>query len=486
MKKNIDLPQSKLKTKLRKALGVLMCLLYCLFAYWAGWAWFLFLPLLIDYYFTQYINWGWGRKHPNKILRTLIVLGGDILYVVVTVSIIFTFFFQNFAIPTSSLEKTLLTGDYLFVSKLKYGPRMPLTPIALPLVHNRLGDNETYLSSVQLPYKRLSGYGKIERNDLVVFNFPAGDTVATKMTNPDYLSLCHIYGRELVHSDKATFGDIIYRPIDRRDHYVKRLIGMPGDSLAIIDGQVHINAKPIENPKHIQFNHLVQTKGGVLPKEVLDVLGINYRDVRLALGPNDIPLDAGDDYVDILRTNYQELLGLDPISPEGKVCPIYELPLTTEMANKLKAEPYILNVKRLRMEAGTGLCYPPNLDKGWSVDDYGPILIPQKGLTIKLSPENYALYERCIRAYEGHQLEFKAGTFWIDGNEQSEYTFAQNYYWMMGDNRHNSADSRAWGFVPEDHIVGTPSLLWLSLNDEQPLLSGRIRWGRMFRLITGS
>lgn len=467
--------ERKPKPTLRRVLGAIVCLLFLAFAYWAGWGWLILLPLIFDYYFTQRINWSWGRNHSNPLIRGAVVLLGDVLYVVLAVSFIFTFFFQNFGIPSSSLEKTMLTGDYLFVSKLKYGPRMPMTPLALPLVHNRLGDSETYLTSPSLGYKRLAGYGQIERYDLVVFNFPAGDTVATKMTNPDYLTLCQMYGREAVHADKATFGDIIYRPIDRRDHYVKRLIGMPGDSLQIINTEVYANGKKLRNPSQMQRNYLVQSEGEGLTKEVLDALEINYRDLQTL--PDIVAPDES------ARAFYKEQLGLEPLAGTESYGTVQELPLTDAMVQELRKEKGVRVIVPVRFSPEAGACYPVSKDYGWTVDNYGPILIPKQGMTITLTEDNYPIYERCIRAYEGHQLEQRNGKFYIDGKEQSTYTFAQNYYWMMGDNRHNSADSRAWGFVPEDHIVGTPSFIWLSLNDEQGLFSGRIRWKRMLRFI---
>lgn len=477
MKRYINPDESPRGKMLRQGIGGLVVLLYLAFCYWAGKGWLMLLPLIVDYYFTKYINWGWGRNHPNLWVRTLVSLVEDILYVVLAVSFIFAFFFQNFAIPSSSLEKTLLTGDYLFVSKLKYGPRMPITPLALPLVHNRLGNSETYSTTPTLPYKRLAGYGEIERYDLVVFNFPAGDTVATKMTNPDYQTLCEIYGREVVWGDKATFGDVIYRPIDRRDHYVKRLIGMPGDMLEIRDTQVYIDGKPARNPRQMQLNYLVQTDGRDLTKETFDALEINYRDVRVV---PDIVAPTEEQ-----AEQYHEHTGLSPVQGAGDFGRIYEIPLTADMVQKLKAEPSVKAVEPIRLNADLASCYPVWHSYGWTIDNYGPLLIPKAGMTIELTEENYPLYERCIRAYEGHKLERVGDKFVIDGKEQSSYTFAQNYYFMMGDNRHNSADSRAWGFVPEDHIVGTPSFLWLSINDEQPLFGGGIRWKRMMQFITG-
>lgn len=460
----------RLRRYITGGIVLILALLFCL---WAGWLWLLPTVLLADHFFTKYINWGWGRNHPNPVCRMAIVLVGDILYVVTAVTFIFTFFFQNFAIPTSSLEKTLLTGDYLFVTKHKYGPRLPMTPLALPLVHNRLMGHETYSTTPTLSYKRLAGTGQVERNDLVVFNFPAGDTVATNMLNPDYLTLCAMYGRDAVRRDRATFGEIVYRPVDRRDHYVKRCIGLPGETLQIIDAQVHINGAPITNPSKLQLNYLVQTDGRQLSRQLLDELEINYRDVH----PYD-PWVLSRQQQESVRAEY----GIAPLDSLGNYGQIYEIPLTQEMITRLRNESGVVSIRPVPHPADE-LLYPLGLGAGWSIDNYGPIITPQRGMTITLNTDTYLRYQRCIRAYEGHTLEEREGRYYIDGREATTYTFGMDYYFMMGDNRHNSADSRAWGFVPEDHIVGQPSLIWLSLNDEQPLLSGGIRWRRMMRLI---
>lgn len=474
MKRHIDpneTPKARTIRFIKGGIATILALLFCL---WAGWGWF-FLPLLVaDYYFTKYINWGWGRNHPNKALRTLIVLVGDLLYVVVAVTFIFTFFFQNFAIPSSSLEKTLLTGDYLFVSKHKYGPRLPMTPLALPLVHNQVLGMKSYSETPTLAYRRLKGTGQVERNDLVVFNFPAGDTVALAMPNPDYLTLCILYGRDEVHSNKATFGDVVYRPVDRRDHYVKRCIGLPGETLEIRDTQVYIDGQAIANPSKMQLNYFVQTDGRELTKALLDLLEINYRDVSVQ--PLELTTAAE-------QADFEARYGLRPIDTLGRYGLIYEMPLTKDMVESLKREAFVRDIRPVP-HPESELTYPLGAGKGWTIDDYGPILIPKKGMTIELTPDNYSLYERCIRAYEGHRLERRStGQILIDGVPASSYTFELDYYFMMGDNRHNSADSRAWGFVPEDHIVGQPAFVWLSLNDEQGLFSGRIRFGRMLRLV---
>jgi signal peptidase I len=463
--------------------GGILILLLIAFACWASWWWLILLPLLIDFYFTRWINWRYLREHPNSTVRLLGGLVEDIIFVVFTVSIIFTYFFQNFAIPSSSLEKTLLIGDYLFVNKLSYGPRVPMTPVAFPLAHNTILGHKSYLDEPSLPYRRLKGFGKVERNDLVVFNFPAGDTVALNMPNPDYYTLCATYGREAVWADRAQFGEIVYRPVDRRDHYVKRCIGLPGERFEIRNKQVYIDGKAIANPKKMQYNYFLQTDGRALPQEILDDLEINDRDVQLIYDQRTYHPSSETGTIE----GYLRYAGLSfqPTDAEGHYGAIYYLPLTEEMKTRLKAEPYVraIAVDIAQPQNSTGV-YPVDFKTPWTKDNYGPLLIPRRGLKIVLNATAVALYHRCIRNYEGHRLEVQPdGTVLIDGKLSTTYTFQQDYYFMLGDNRDMSADSRYWGFVPEDHIVGKPAFLWLSINSERPLTNGGIRWSRMMRLI---
>lgn len=448
-----------------------------LFAWWASWWWLLALPLAIDIFFTKRIHWRYLREHPNPMVRKLGALVEDIVFVVFTVSIIFTYFFQNFAIPSSSLEKTLLIGDYLFVNKLSYGPRVPMTPIALPLAHNTFLGGKSFLEKPSLPYRRLKGFGSIQRNDLVVFNFPTGDTVALGMPNPDYYTLCATYGRDVVRSDKAQFGEIIYRPVDRRDHYVKRCIGMPGDRLAIRNKQVYINGKALANPSRMQYNYYLQTDGHTLPQDLLDELEINDRDVQLIYSEGSASPAAMEQYM--RDAGFQ-------LEPQGAGYGlVYYLPLTTGMKARLSELPYVKSIQvEIAQPDPHSTLYPLGLQLGWTKDNYGELLIPKRGLTVRLTKEALALYHRCIRNYEGHELTQQAdGTILIDGKPTTTYTFGMNYYFMLGDNRDMSADSRYWGFVPEDHIVGKPAFIWLSLNSERSLFQGGIRFSRMMRLI---
>lgn len=478
MKRYIDPAESSSKRMRRYIVGAIIVVAYILFCFWAGWGWLVLLPLIIDNYFTKFINWGWYRNSPYPIVRSVCKLMDDILFAVIGVTFLTTFFFQNFGIPSSSLEKTMLIGDYLWVNKLSYGPRMPMTPLAFPLVHNEIFGHKSYSETPTLGYHRLRGLGKVERNDLVVFNFPAGDTVALRMPNPDYYSLCKIYGREAIHNNPKEFGEVVYRPIDRRDHYVKRCIGMPGETIQIINNQVYINGKALVNPKYLQLNYLVQTNGTVIGKEILDALEINYRDV------SEVPIASDNSATDSVITAQT---GLKPIDDSHIYGRVYHIPLTQEMKQKLGSEPYVkaIIVEQLPQMEGD-FVYPLDLNKGWNRDNYGPLMIPRAGLRVELTPDNLKTYARCIHAYEGHRLEVQAdGTALINGQPATHYTFSQDYYFMMGDNRHNSADSRAWGFVPEDHIVGKPAFIWMSLNDEQSWFSGRIRWSRLFSIITG-
>ena len=438
----------------RRIAGILCTLLYIAFCIWAGWGWLLLLPLLVDYFFIGLVPWGWYRRIKNNALRQTVSLLADLLFAVVGVTFLQIFFFQNFAIPSSSLEKTLLVGDYLFVDKLTYGPRSPMTPVAWPLVHNRFLGKESYTLKPQLKYRRLAGIRNVERGDLVVFNFPTGDTVPVLQPNPDYYHLCKQYGREVIWNNPQTFGEVVYRPIDKRDHYVKRCVAVPGDKLQIKENKVYINNRPQQDPPYMQLNYLLQLSAPGLSEEELDALGVSVDD-RLA-----IPAPAGS---------------------AG-----YLLPLTADMYTRLKGDSRVQTLQVSR-DTTTADIFPLDYPTGWTRDNYGPVLIPKRGLTVELTPQNLALYRRCIVNYEGHTLTYDpAGNgVLIDGKAARTYTFSSDYYFMMGDNRHNSADSRYWGFVPENHIVGRPAFLYLSLDKDKPLSGGKIRWRRMLRSIHG-
>lgn len=396
--------------------------------------------------------------HPSKACppkkSTARVWFDTIIWAVVAAMIIRACIFESYNIPSSSMEKTLLVGDYVIVSKISYGPRLANTPIAFPFVHHTLPFTQTaksYLEWIKLPYKRFPAMSSIKRNNPIVFNYPAGDTLSDRyQSNVSYYQLVRQYGRERVWSDKRNFGNIISRPVDKRENYVKRLIGMPGDTLQIIDGIVHINGEVGYQPEHMQFNYGVVTNGQSINNRILQ----KY------------------DITECFRTAYPNMFVMNISQP---------------VADELIKLPFVDTVYRIVTPAGTeySLDYFPSdtTHFKWNVDNYGPIVIPQKGVTVDLTSENIALYDRVIHAYERHDLAVKDGKIFIDGKESDTYTFEMDYYWMMGDNRHNSADSRFWGYVPEDHVKGKPLIVLLSSDKNKPLFNGRIRLNKSMRLV---
>lgn len=374
----------------------------------------------------------------------------SIVWAVVAALIIRTFMFEMYTIPSSSMEKSLLVGDYLIVSKMGYGPRVPNTPLAFPFVHHTLPWSKTaksYIEWPQLPYKRLPGTTDIKRNDPIVFNFPAGDTVSeVYQSNVTYYQLCRYFGKDKVMSDKKQFGDIITRPVDKRENYVKRLIAMPGDTLQIIDGMVYINGEIGEQPEEMQHNYIVKITGNGINPSILEKYNITEG----------------------YRTAHADELIFN---------------MTGKTAEEFRKLPFVTSVTRRIAPAGTEVSediFPNDTTHfKWNADNFGPIVIPQEGTTVKINPENIALYDRVIRAYEHNDMKVKDGKIFINGEETDEYTFKMDYYWMMGDNRHNSQDSRFWGYVPIDHIVGKPVFVWLSIDKN----SGKIRFNKTFRFV---
>lgn len=378
------------------------------------------------------------------------------VFAVVAATIIRTFIFEAYVIPTGSMEKTLLVNDFLFVSKTSYGPRIPNTPLAFPFVHHTLpiGNSKSYLEWISLPYKRFMA-SPIQRNDVVVFNYPVGDTVITEFQSEinyyDYLRAYESRGgtRDMLLAERD---DIVVRPVDKRENFIKRCVAIPGDSISIQNGDLLINGKPSAMPPESEMPYYVTLNGN-------------------SFFPEDFIKDE---------------LNVDPEDPEQRDLlqvqdkpNTYRLTLTPGQLKKVQSFSFVVpgSIQADLNSSGFGNTFPYDTTQfKWSEDNFGPLWVPAKGASIQLTPRNISLYRRVIQVYEGNQWEERAGKVYLNGKETSVYTFKMNYFWLMGDNRHNSQDSRFWGFVPEDHVVGKATLIWFSWQNGP-------RWDRIFKKI---
>ena len=483
----IDKEKANLNMKKQWAKLAVVLFLYALCIVWVqpcsitGWLLTLVGALLLfDVYITKKIRWQWWKTAEGPV-RFIMSWVDALVFSLVAVYFINLFLFQNYVIPSSSLEKSLLTGDYLFVSKVSYGPRIPQTPLTMPLTQHTLPliQAKSYIEWPHWDYRRMKGMGKVQLNDIVVFNYPAGDTIVTEpayqsfdyygmvyslgqqiyeqnfadTVNPanlnrqeqyDYFKMIYNLGRNYIANNPNTYGSIDSRPTDRRENYVKRCVGLPGQTLQIKNRIIYLNGKANKEPDNVQYTYYVKLKGN-LPDDFMHDLGISMED-------------------------------LTSLNQNGY------LPLTKKAAKALSARKDLVASVRLNTDQYVGDLYPLNAVTGWTRDNYGPVWIPQKGKSIRLTMDNIAVYERPIRIYEGNNLEVKNGHIYINGKLANSYTFKMDYYWMMGDNRHNSADSRYWGFVPEDHIVGKPIFIWWSSDPDRKGFEG-VRWSRLFRWV---
>ena len=429
-------------------------LIYLLWVIWIeSYLWLIGLAVIFDMYVTKKVHWSfWKKRNTPDGKQTKVVEWVDaIIFAVIAATFIRMFFIEAYTIPTSSMEKSMLIGDYLFVSKTSYGPKLPNTPLSFPFVHHTMPLSKTkksYVEWIQNPYKRIAGFGKVKNNDVVVFNFPEGDTVAVNVQNQSYYSLVRQYGRARVWQEKETFGEIISRPVDKRENYIKRCVGIAGDVIELKDGQLFVNGKEQQHFPGMQYDNIVTTNGTGFNKRTLEQLNIAEED----------------------RHEYSNTQ--------------YLFPLTQANEEKMKSMKNVTSIKRTLVTAENWdqSTFPFSSKYPWNVDNYGPLEIPKKGQTVKLTIDNLPLYERIIDLYEANDLKVKDNTIYINGSPADSYTFKMDYYWMMGDNRHNSADSRYWGFVPEDHIDGKAVFIWLSLDKDQPFYN-KIRWSRLFSVV---
>ena len=416
-------------------------LVYLLWVIWLGNFWWLFgLVVVFDIFITRKVHWNFwkkrykeGEKHSswNEWLDAII-------FALIAVTFINTFFFQAFKIPSSSMESSLYTGDHLFVSKLTYGPRTPQTPLTIPFTHNTIFGKESYSTLIQNKCRRLKGFREVRRGDCVVFGFPNGDTVLRRNPSADYHEMLRVYGKEGVDR----MGEIVVRPMDKKEHFVKRCVAIPGDTLEVRDGLVWINGEQQTVYPGVQFSYAVFTDGKKINAKTMEKIGIS----------------ASEAYFDPMMPGYPAL----ELTAE-KLEEVQKLPNVLRVQANLATDP----------EAAEKVIFPYTAT-GWTRDYFGPLWIPAKGATVQLTQDNVALYERIISVYEGGDLQ--------QALREGSYTFKQDYYFMMGDNRHNSADSRFWGFVPEDHIVGRPAVIWLSL-DRGKRFPHNIRWSRFLKFL---
>lgn len=413
-----------------------------------------------------------------------------LLFAVALAYIIRSFLIEFYIIPTSSMESSLMVGDYLAVSKINYGPKLPQTPLAIPFVHHTMpltAKTKSYVEWIKFPYYRFWGFQDVKRNDAVVFNYADGDTVALENQSVSYYQLVRdheeyfkqIYGnnyREGIGWQEVQNNyTIAARPVDKRENYIKRCVGMPGDKLEIKDRELFINDKAAFVPKNIQYQYIVYTNGTDISPKMRQKLDINEEDRNSASDFIRYGMETSADTNTII--SLIDSLQRNPF--------IFIYCLNDETLKKIENLPNVTAVVPLNTPAGVRdpRIFPHSEYFNWNRDNFGPMIIPQEGETVEINLQNIELYRRIIEVYEGNTLQINGENILINGQKTNTYKFKMDYYWMMGDNRHNSADSRYWGFIPDDHIVGKAIFVWLSLDKFKSWGEGKIRWRRMFRAI---
>jgi signal peptidase I len=423
----------------------LSALIWSLLVIWVELWYLLILNLvLFDLIVTRKFDWTLRRlglpRHLQSALEWLFIL----LLALASSFTIKVLFVETYKIPTPSMEETLLAGDFIFVSKLAYGPRLPETPLAIPFYHNKLpSGKKSYSEKLKMPPKRLKGFSRVERDDIIVFNFPAGDTMVVQYPGQNYYSLVRQYGREYIRSEF----DLITHPVDKRENYIKRCIALPGDTLQIVGGQVRVNGKTRPVLPHQKFKYYVTTNGSPLPDALLDSLKILKTEVTY--------------------------------NPANSLHVLY---LAEEYVETLKSFPQVRSIKKYvepTLSFQNQEIFPHSPHYRWTGDNFGPLEVPAKGDTLQLDMLNLPLYQRLISTYEYNDLQIVDGEIHINGELADRYAVQMDYFFVMGDNRHNSADSRYWGFVPEDHLLGKAVAVWFSIEPDKRIIGG-LRKERIF------
>jgi signal peptidase I len=442
--------QAFLKSKY--LLFIVVTILYGCWAIWLGNYWLLLgIIVIADLQITKYVNWRfWRKRQPARGKQKFGIDFLDSILIAIFLAVFVQLFFvEAYTIPTSSMEKTLNIGDYILVGKLRYGPRLPMTPFTIPFTHNTLPFNNagtSYSTWLELPYRRLSGISSIKNFDVVVFNYPEGDTVIKDHPEKSYYQVVRQLGTGYFKKNYKT----IYRPIDKRDNYIKRVIGLPGDNIQIIHGTAYVNGKTEPSIQGIENNYSIKAKGTVTDTALFERIGISLYDINFNI--------------------YNS---------------IYSIPLTKNMYRTIVDSSYfkaIVRYENIDPATENKQIFPFDNQYLWTADNYGPVRVPEKNKTISLSVSNLSLYKRIITNYEGNRLKVRNDTIYINDTIVNSYTFKMNYYFMLGDNRHNSNDSRYWGFVPENHIIGKAIFVWFSLGKNKGWY-GNIRWNKMFKFI---
>jgi signal peptidase I len=411
------------------------------------WYLLIFNLVFLDIFITRKVDWTLRKYGLPRWLQSAIEWVAILILAIACSFSIKVLLVEAYKIPTPSMEETLLAGDFIFVSKLAYGPRMPGTPLAIPFYHNKLpSGSKSYSERISLPYKRLRGFSRVKRDDIIVFNFPEGDTMVVQYPGQNYYSLVRQYGRDYILSEF----DIITHPVDKRENFIKRCIGLPGDTVEIVDGDILVNGERRAEMPGEKYKYYVTTTGEPLPDPLLDSLKIQKSSVTY-----------------------------NPVNS------LHVLYLTADKVESLRSYPGVRSIKRYAepmLSFQNQEIFPHSQDYRWTGDNFGPVKVPKKGDSIWIDMINLPLYKRIIEVYEHNELKLTGGDLYMNGAPLSSYTFKMDYYFVTGDNHHNSADSRYWGFVPEDHLLGKAVTVWFSVEPDKPFLEG-LRKERIFKPI---